>query len=78
MVGRDGRDRAASFPLLWASVFIVLCITTRGAAADSSASVGYLGRRFGMYKFRSMRLDADKLQELVVNEHSGPIFKNSV
>ena len=62
-------------PLL-ASVFVVLCITTRGRPLILQERVGYLGRRFGMYKFRSMRLDAEKLQHLVVNEHSGPIFKN--
>ncbi len=62
-------------PLL-ASVFIVLCFTTRGRPLIRQERVGYLGRRFGMYKFRSMRLDAEKLQHLVVNEKAGPIFKN--
>jgi lipopolysaccharide/colanic/teichoic acid biosynthesis glycosyltransferase len=62
-------------PLL-ASVFIVLCITTRGRPLFRQERIGYLGRRFGMYKFRSMRLDAEKLQHLVANKHTGPIFKN--
>jgi lipopolysaccharide/colanic/teichoic acid biosynthesis glycosyltransferase len=29
-----------------------------------------------MWKFRTMRLDADKVQHLVQNEKDGPIFKN--
>jgi lipopolysaccharide/colanic/teichoic acid biosynthesis glycosyltransferase len=62
-------------PLL-AGVFIVLCITTRGRPLILQERVGYLGRRFGMYKFRSMRIDAEKLQHLVTNEQTGPIFKN--
>ena len=31
---------------------------------------------FSMFKFRSMRLDAHKLQDQVKNEKDGPIFKN--
>ena len=58
-------------PLL-AGVFILLCITTRGRPLIRQERVGYLGRRFGMYKFRSMRLDAEKLQHLVANEQSRP------
>jgi lipopolysaccharide/colanic/teichoic acid biosynthesis glycosyltransferase len=62
-------------PLLGA-VFIALCITTHGRPLIRQERVGHLGRRFWMYKFRSMRLDAEKLQHLVANEHTGPIFKN--
>ncbi len=62
-------------PLLL-TVFVILLFTTRGRPLIRQQRVGYLGRRFGMYKFRSMRLDADKLQHLVQNEHQGPIFKN--
>ncbi|HEX4000006.1 MAG TPA: sugar transferase [Pirellulales bacterium] len=59
------------------TVFVVLSISTWGRPLIRQERVGYLGRRFGMYKFRSMRLDAEKLQHLVKNEHnSGPIFKN--
>ena len=63
-------------PLL-IGVFLVLAITTRGRPLIRQERVGYLGRRFRMYKFRSMRLDAESMQHLVKNEHtSGPIFKN--
>ncbi len=57
-------------------VFIVLCFTTKGRPIIRQQRVGYLGRRFPMFKFRTMRLDAEKLQHLVRNEQNGPIFKN--
>jgi lipopolysaccharide/colanic/teichoic acid biosynthesis glycosyltransferase len=57
-------------------VFIVLWFATKGKPIIRQERVGHLGRRFPMYKFRTMRLDADKLQHLVRNEQNGPIFKN--
>jgi lipopolysaccharide/colanic/teichoic acid biosynthesis glycosyltransferase len=57
-------------------VFIVLCFTTKGRPIIRQQRVGYLGRRFPMFKFRTMRLDAEKLQHRVRNEQNGPIFKN--
>jgi lipopolysaccharide/colanic/teichoic acid biosynthesis glycosyltransferase len=54
----------------------VLAITTHGKPIYVQQRVGYLGRRFRMYKCRTMRLDADRLQHLVANEQDGPIFKN--
>ena len=62
-------------PLL-AAVYAVLFVSTRGRPLIRQERVGYLGRRFAMVKFRSMRLDAEKMQHLVVNEQNGPIFKN--
>lgn len=62
-------------PLLL-GVVVVLTITTRGQPLFGQERVGHCGRRFRMYKFRTMRLDADKLQHLVQNEKDGPIFKN--
>ncbi|MEX2016145.1 MAG: sugar transferase, partial [Candidatus Hydrogenedentales bacterium] len=56
-------------------VFVVLLITTRGRPFYTQERVGYCGRRFKMIKFRTMRLDADKLRHLVANEKDGPIFK---
>jgi lipopolysaccharide/colanic/teichoic acid biosynthesis glycosyltransferase len=57
------------------TVLVVLVITTRGKPFFAQERVGHCGRRFRMYKFRTMRLDADKLQHLVKNEKDGPIFK---
>jgi lipopolysaccharide/colanic/teichoic acid biosynthesis glycosyltransferase len=56
-------------------VFVVLLITMRGRPFYTQERVGYCGRRFKMIKFRTMRLDADKLRHLVPNEKDGPIFK---
>lgn len=57
--------------------FAVLMITTKGRPLFIQQRIGHLGRPFPMIKFRTMRLDADKLQHLVANQHNdGPIFKN--
>jgi lipopolysaccharide/colanic/teichoic acid biosynthesis glycosyltransferase len=58
------------------TVLVILMITTRGKPLFSQERVGQCGRRFRMFKFRTMRLDAHKLQHLVQNEKDGPIFKN--
>ncbi|HEV3417746.1 MAG TPA: sugar transferase [Pirellulales bacterium] len=64
------------FSPLLIGVLIVLWFTTKGKPIIRQERIGYLGRRFPMYKFRTMRLDADKMQHLVRNEQNGPIFKN--
>jgi lipopolysaccharide/colanic/teichoic acid biosynthesis glycosyltransferase len=51
-------------------------VTTKGRPIFVQERIGYCGRRFRMYKFRSMRLDAAKIQYLVTNEQAGPVFKN--
>lgn len=56
--------------------FVVLVVTTKGRPIFSQTRVGLCGRLFPMYKFRSMRLDADRMQHLVSNEKDGPVFKN--
>jgi lipopolysaccharide/colanic/teichoic acid biosynthesis glycosyltransferase len=58
------------------TVFLVLLITTRGRPLFAQQRVGYCGRTFTLWKFRTMRLDAGKYQHLVTNEKDGPIFKN--
>ncbi|MCC7087267.1 MAG: sugar transferase [Pirellulales bacterium] len=62
-------------PILLAAL-VALSMTTRGRPLFSQERVGLCGRRFRMWKFRTMRLDADKLQHLVQNDQDGPIFKN--
>jgi lipopolysaccharide/colanic/teichoic acid biosynthesis glycosyltransferase len=56
--------------------FLVLMITTRGKPLFCQERVGLGGRRFPMYKFRTMCIDADAKQHLVKNEKDGPIFKS--
>ena len=58
------------------TVFLLLLVTTRGKPLFVQNRVGYRGRTFKMLKFRSMRLDAHKMQDLIKNEKEGPIFKN--
>jgi lipopolysaccharide/colanic/teichoic acid biosynthesis glycosyltransferase len=58
------------------TVLAVLTITTRGKPLFWQRRAGHTGRPFMMAKFRTMRLDADKIKHTVANESSGPIFKN--
>lgn len=58
------------------TTLLLLTITTKGKPLFVQERIGLCGLRFRMIKFRTMRLDADKLQHLVVNEKDGPIFKN--
>jgi lipopolysaccharide/colanic/teichoic acid biosynthesis glycosyltransferase len=56
--------------------FLVLLVTTKGRPFFVQERVGLQGHKFWMIKFRTMRLDADRLRHLVRNEQSGPVFKN--
>jgi lipopolysaccharide/colanic/teichoic acid biosynthesis glycosyltransferase len=57
--------------------WVLLMLTTKGNPLFVQNRIGYLGRRFPMLKFRTMRLDAEKVKHLVENTHTeGPIFKN--
>ncbi len=62
-------------PVMLATL-IALSITTKGRPLYSQVRAGYRGRHFRMWKFRTMRLDADKIQHTVANEADGPVFKN--
>jgi lipopolysaccharide/colanic/teichoic acid biosynthesis glycosyltransferase len=58
------------------TAFLILCVTTRGRPLFRQPRVGACGRLFTLYKFRTMVLDAERVQHAVENEHRGPIFKN--
>lgn len=58
------------------AVFLALLVTTRGKPLYWQRRAGYLGRTFWMAKFRTMRLDAERVKHAVPNEIEGPIFKN--
>lgn len=62
-------------PLLLTTVAVLL-VTTRGKPIFRQERVGRLGRRFPLYKFRTMVTDAEHVRHLVKNEKEGPIFKN--
>jgi lipopolysaccharide/colanic/teichoic acid biosynthesis glycosyltransferase len=56
--------------------WLTLVWTTRNRPMFAQERVGFLGRPFRMYKFRTMVVDADQQQHLVENDQDGPIFKN--
>lgn len=58
------------------TVWAILMVTTKGKPIFVQERIGYCGVKFPMYKFRSMVVDATKVQHLVVNEQEGPVFKN--
>jgi lipopolysaccharide/colanic/teichoic acid biosynthesis glycosyltransferase len=64
------------FAPIMVAVWAVLLVTTRGKPFFCQQRVGHCGRMFPMLKFRTMRLDADRVQAQVKNEKDGPIFKN--
>lgn len=63
------------FPLLLVTLAVLL-VSTKGHPIFSQERLGFLGRPFRLYKFRTMVLDAEKRRFLVKNEQEGPVFKN--
>lgn len=62
---------------IFLTVLVILTVTTGGRPFFLQRRVGYLGRLFPMIKFRTMRLDAEKIKHQIENQHqNGPIFKN--
>jgi exopolysaccharide biosynthesis polyprenyl glycosylphosphotransferase len=61
------------------AVFVIpaICIESKGSPLYTQIRVGKNGRRFKMYKFRSMYLDADvrKKELMEKNEMQGAMFK---
>jgi lipopolysaccharide/colanic/teichoic acid biosynthesis glycosyltransferase len=66
---------AVLWPVMLAA-WLVLTVTTRGRAIFRQERLGYRGRPFTIYKFRTMVPGASGLQGHVENEKDGPIFKN--
>ncbi len=56
--------------------FLVLLATTRGKPLFRQVRIGECGRKFNLYKFRTMVVNAEQVQQHVTNEQSGPVFKN--
>ncbi len=56
---------------------VLVKLTSRGPILFAQTRCGLGGRRFTLYKFRSMRADADLLREELeaLNEVDGPVFK---
>lgn len=60
------------FPLV-----IAIKLDTPGPVLYSQIRCGLNGRRFRIWKFRSMVTNAESMKKLIKNEASGHIFKNS-
>ncbi|MBD2543487.1 sugar transferase [Planktothricoides raciborskii] len=56
---------------------IAIQIDDPGPILYSQVRCGYKGRRFRVWKFRSMVVNADKLKHVVENQAKGLIFKNT-
>ncbi len=54
------------------TVYVVLWVATRGNPIFRQVRLGWCGRPFVIYKFRTMTLDAEDRQHDVVNEQSRP------
>lgn len=67
--------------VLWMPIFILIGITikltSKGPIIFKQKRVGLHGREFYIYKFRTMMVDAEKMQSSIMdqNEASGPVFK---
>ena len=58
-------------------IMIGMAISDPGPLLYSQIRCGLHGRRFRIWKFRSMVVGADKMKHLVKNEADGHIFKNT-
>jgi len=58
-------------------IAILIKVTSKGMVIFKQERVGLRGRKFYMYKFRTMVIDAEDLKEelMVLNESNGPTFK---
>lgn len=56
--------------------WLVLMWTTKGRPIFVQERVGFLGRPFRMYKFRTMVIGAAAQRQAIANHKDGPIFKN--
>lgn len=62
--------------ILFLPIAIAIKIDSPGPIFFAQIRCGWMGRRFRLWKFRSMCTNAEQLKELVQNEASGAIFKN--
>ncbi len=67
--------------ILWMPIFILIGIliklSSKGPIIFKQKRVGLHGREFYIYKFRTMMVDAEKMQAAIMhqNEANGPVFK---
>lgn len=63
--------------ILFIPLAIAIQIDDPGPVLYSQIRCGYKGRRFRIWKFRSMVVNADNIKHLVENQAKGLIFKNT-
>lgn len=63
--------------ILFIPLAIAIQIDDPGPVLYSQIRCGHKGRRFRVWKFRSMVVNADKIKHLVENQANGLIFKNT-
>jgi len=62
--------------ILFVPIAIAIKRDSPGPIFFGQIRCGWLGRRFRIWKFRSMCVDAEKLKDRVANQASGAFFKN--
>jgi anti-anti-sigma factor len=62
--------------MLFPLIAIAIRLDQPGPIFFSQIRIGWMGRRFRLWKFRSMVTNAEALRDQVLNEASGAIFKN--
>ncbi|MCT0226140.1 sugar transferase [Synechococcus sp. CS-1328] len=62
--------------LLFPFIALAIRLDSPGPILFSQVRLGWMGRRFRLWKFRSMVVNAEALRDTVQNEASGPFFKN--
>jgi len=62
--------------ILFLPIAIAIEIDSPGPLFFGQIRCGWMGKRFKMWKFRSMCLDAEQLKNTIPNQATGAIFKN--
>lgn len=63
--------------LLFVPIAIAIQLDNPGPILYKQVRCSWMGKRFRIWKFRSMVTNADAIKHLVENETSGPFFKNA-
>ncbi|MBD1825592.1 sugar transferase [Cyanobacteria bacterium FACHB-DQ100] len=63
--------------LVFVPIAIAIKLDSPGSILFSQTRCGHLGRRFQVWKFRSMVSDAEQLKAQVENQNEGAFFKNA-
>ncbi|MFM7448422.1 MAG: sugar transferase [Leptolyngbyaceae cyanobacterium] len=63
--------------ILFIPIAVAIKLDNPGPIFFGQTRCSWMGRRFKMWKFRSMVADAETLKHLIKNEASGAIFKNA-